>query len=82
MALHDSTSVDKCMFRVITKTQAQACLAETRLEPCKTTMMEFFCDISYTAGIYHLKVNKINTRTKFETCSKLTIKTSFWCLYC
>ena len=40
------------------------------------------------AGIYLLKVNNRNTRTRCEICSKLTIKTperrlaSFWCLYC
>ena len=36
------------------------------------------------AGIYLLKVNNINTRTRFEICSKLTIKilASFWYLYC
>ena len=42
----------------------------------------------FPAGIYLLKVNNRNTRTKCEICSKLTIKTperrlaSFWCLYC
>ena len=61
------------MFRVITNTMAQTCFAEACLEPCKTTMMGFFCDNSYTAGIYHLKINKINTRTRCEICSKLTI---------
>ena len=30
---------------------------------------------SYPAGIYMLKVNKTNIRTKYEICSKLTIKT-------
>ena len=46
-------------------------------------------DINRTpAGIYLLKVNNRNTRTRCEICSKLTIKTperrlaSFWCLYC
>ena len=40
------------------------------------------------AGIYLLKVNNRNTRTRCEICSKLIIKTperrlaSFWCLYC
>ena len=40
------------------------------------------------AGIYLLKVNNRNTRTRCEICSKLAIKTperrlaSFWCLYC
>ena len=40
------------------------------------------------AGIYLLKVNNRNTRTRCEICSKLTIKTperrleSFRCLYC
>ena len=32
---------------------------------------------------YHtFKVNNRNTRTRCEIWSKLTIKTSFWCLYC
>ena len=30
---------------------------------------------SYPAGIYLPKVNNINTRTRCEICSKLTIKT-------
>ena len=29
----------------------------------------------HPVGIYIFKVNNINTRTKFEICSKLTIKT-------
>ena len=40
------------------------------------------------AGIYLLKVNNRNTRTRCETCSKLTIKTPerrqwrrFWCIF-
>ena len=40
------------------------------------------------SGIYLLKVSNRNTRTSYENCSKLTIKTperrqmtSFWCLY-
>ena len=47
-----------------------------------------FSTKSNPTGIYLLKVNNRNTRTKCETCSKLTIKTperslaSFWCLYC
>ena len=42
---------------------------------------------SYPAGIYLLKFNNRNTRTRCKICSKLTIKTperrlaSFWCLY-
>ena len=42
----------------------------------------------YSAGIYLLKVNNRNTRTRCEICSKLTIKIlerrqeSFWYLYC
>ena len=39
----------------------------------------------FPAGIYLLKVNNRNTRTRCEICSKLTIKTperTFWCLYC
>ena len=40
------------------------------------------------AGIYLLKINNRNARTRCEICSKLTIKTperrqaSFWCRYC
>ena len=33
-------------------------------------------------GIYLLKVNNRNTRTSCEICSKLTAKTTAWCLYC
>ena len=44
--------------------------------------------LNFPAGIYLLKVNNRNARTRCEICSKLTIKTperrlaSFWCLYC
>ena len=31
--------------------------------------------VTYPAGIYLLKVNNRNTRTRCEICSKLTIKT-------
>ena len=54
-----------------------------------------FNDLQYflcvlPAGIYRLKVNNRNIRTRCEIYSKLTIKTperrvvvpSFWCLYC
>ena len=36
------------------------------------------------AGIYLLKVNNRNTRTRCEICSMLTLTpmASFWCLYC
>ena len=34
-----------------------------------------FGDYPYPAGIYLLKVNNRNTRTRCEICSKLTIKT-------
>ena len=43
---------------------------------------------SYPAGIYLLKINNRNTKTRCEICPKLTIKTPkwrqalFWCLYC
>ena len=46
-----------------------------------------FLHIKYLDN-YLLKVNKKNTRTRCEICSKLTIKTSimlmmsFWCIYC
>ena len=42
----------------------------------------------FPAGIYLLKVNNRNNRTRWEICSKLTIKiperrlASFWYLYC
>ena len=45
-------------------------------------------DSLYPAGIYLLKVNNRNTRTRCERCSKLTIKIPeryqawFWYLYC
>ena len=35
----------------------------------------FLKNFAYSAGIYLLKVNNRYTRTKCETCSKLTIKT-------
>ena len=35
-----------------------------------------------TAGIYLLKVNNKNTRTRCETCSKLTIKILEPCHWC
>ena len=40
--------------------------------------MELIVKLSYSvpAGIYLLKVNNRNTRTRCEICSKLTIKTS------
>ena len=34
----------------------------------------YFC-INFPAGNYMFKVNNKNTRTRCETCSKLTIKT-------
>ena len=44
--------------------------------------------VIHPAGNYIFKVNNINTRIRFEICSKLIIKTperrqwaSFWCLY-
>ena len=33
---------------------------------------------TYPAGIYLLKVSKINTRARYGICSKLTIKTPEW----
>ena len=38
----------------------------------------------HPVGIYLLKVNNRNTKTRCEICSKLTIKPMawFWCLYC
>ena len=40
-------------------------------------MLLFYCitEISNPVGIYQLKVNNWNTRTRYEICSKLTIKT-------
>ena len=37
---------------------------------------EFSAKTQESAGIYLFKVNNRNTRTKYEICSKLTIKTS------
>ena len=39
---------------------------------------------SYPAGNYMFKVDNINTRTKYEICTKLTIKTleRRHCFYC
>ena len=34
------------------------------------------------AGVYMFKVNNRNTRTTYEICSKLTIKTTEWCHWC
>ena len=34
---------------------------------------------NYPASNCMFKVNNINTRTRCEICSKLTIKTRFWC---
>ena len=35
-----------------------------------------------SAGIYLFKVNNGNTRATCEICSKLIIKTLFWCFHC
>ena len=46
---------------------------------------EVFTVCTVPAGIYLLKANSRNTRTRCKICSKLTIKTpghQFWCLYC
>ena len=42
-----------------------------------TSMFRMYIDI-FPAGIYLLKVNNRNTRTRCEICSKLTIKIPFW----
>ena len=42
----------------------------------------FFFQEMFPAGIYLLKVNNRNTRTRCEICLKLTIKTSERCHYC
>ena len=49
------------------------------LEIFKMLVYDGFCFIQ--AGIYLLKVNNRNSRTRCEICSKSTIKTTFWCLY-
>ena len=35
-------------------------------------------EVLYPVGIYLLKVNNRNTRTRYEICSKLTVKTPDW----
>ena len=49
---------------------------------CET--IKVMCDKQHLSniptGIYMLKVNKRNTRTRCEKCSKLTIKTPEQCL--
>ena len=52
-----------------------------------TWIMNSKVALGLPAGIYLLKVNRRNTRTRCEICSKLTIKIperrqSFWYLYC
>ena len=42
---------------------------------------EISTKVSYPAGIYLLKVNNRNSRTRCEICSKL-IMVSLCCLYC
>ena len=46
------------------------------------SLLKIFCICP--AGIYLVNVDNRNTKTKYELCLKLTIKTmtSFWCLYC
>ena len=34
---------------------------------------------NFLAGIYLVKINNRNTRTRYEICSKLTMKTPEWC---
>ena len=51
------------------------------------TSVSSVCSVSkiIAFGIYLIKVNKRNTRTESEICSKLTLKApeaSFWYLYC
>ena len=49
---------------------------------------EYIRKSEWSVGIYLLKVNNRNTRTRCEICSKLTIKTpgvfttGVWCFYC
>ena len=38
-------------------------------------LVKYIMYISFPAGIYLLKVNNRNTRTRCEICSKLTINT-------
>ena len=45
-------------------------------------VMEYFPWMFTPAGIYLLKVNNGNTRTRDEICSKLTIKIPYRYLYC
>ena len=51
--------------------------------PCKKSftksIMKLICGNS-PVSIYLLKTNNRGTRTRCEICSKLTIKTLFWCI--
>ena len=52
--------------------------------PVKHLWWSFLTKIvnDYPTGIYLLQVNKRNTRTRREICSKLTIKTPCWLWIC
>ena len=58
------------------------------LKTTNENLQEYLTHINiqlYPAGIYLLNVNNNNTRTRYEICSKLTIKipdTSVWYLFC
>ena len=59
-----------------------------RFQTIDSTLLLYRTTI-FKSGIYLLKFNSRNTRTRCAICSKLTIKTperrhlaSFWCLYC
>ena len=60
--------VDPCFFKVVY-------LIGVSSKSRKTQKYSYFCYI-FPDGIYLLKINNRNTRTRCEICSKLTIKTS------
>ena len=68
-------------FNIFDKKQVQ----KSRRICCDSESSNCF---DYPDGIFLLKVNNRNTRTRCEKCSKLTIKiperrlASFWYLYC
>ena len=87
------------VFRRVENLCSRICFSHHAIWP-HVTIFIFNCSLSvhvitnenywtfHPSGIYLLKVNNKNTRTRFEICWKLTIKTpeirqrtSFWSLY-
>ena len=72
--------------KIATKTKAS--YINNFLKTTDKNLQEYLTHINiqlYPAGIYLLNVNNSKTRTRYEICSKLTIKipdTSFWYLFC